>query len=375
MVFNIISAGKLIGGIGILLSIMSLGKRSALQNSQKKYLLSPTGRVRNDLALSVQNVLPVLQGILYRALKSICKHAKGVKFQLRCKVLLEKFSFKNDHVITIDVWFPAETRTVTVLSWVSSVLNKLAQDMLGKFDAFIHQGLGWVVKEVKVFSLNVNDFTLFSGGGGCSSLPLHIKRSSLCISIGNSHNDRCFLKCIVAALCDKGKNVGWCGEYEKIMKGIQKLSSSFLTFPTTLKVIKKFEQKWPVNINVYSYSGVIYPHYLSSTLLQSDRQVVNLLHSRHYFLIRNMSAFVTPQCKTNKRKCHVCPSCLSYFVRKDRYETHIHLCKKDGTQYIFPEEDEAELGFSSFKQYGQCTLCYLRRFGNDDMQRRDGEKR
>ena len=350
MVFNVISAGKLIGHIDILLSIMSLGKRSTLQNSQKEYLLSPTGRVRNDLALSVQNVLPALQRILHRALKSICKQAKGVKFQLRCKVLLEKFSFENNQVITIDVWFPAETHTLTVLSQVSSVLNKSTQDMLGKFDAFIHQGSGWVVKEVKVFSLNVNEFTLFSGGGCCSSLPLHIRRSHSCILIGNSCDDRYFLKCIVAALCDKGKNVGrWCGEYEKIMRGILELSSDFLTFPTTSKVIKKFEQKWPVSINVYSYSGVIYPNYLSSTLLQPDRQVVNLLlHSGHYFLIRNMSALVTSQCKMNKRKCHICPSCLSYFVRKDRYESHIRLCKKDGTQYVFPKEGEAELGFSSF---------------------------
>ena len=51
---------------------------------------------------------------VHHALKSIRKHAKGVKFQLRCKVLLEKFSFENDRVITIDVWFPAETRTLTV---------------------------------------------------------------------------------------------------------------------------------------------------------------------------------------------------------------------------------------------------------------------
>ena len=56
----------------------------------------------------------------------------------------------------------------------------------------------------------------------------------------------------------------WCGEYEKIMKGIEELSLGFLTFPTTSKVIKKFEQKWPDSMNVYGYSRVIYPHYLSS---------------------------------------------------------------------------------------------------------------
>ena len=145
---------------------MSLGKRSALQNLQKEYLLSPIGWMRNDLTLSVQNVLPTLQGILHHASKSIHKQAKGVKFQLRCKVLLEKYSFENDRVITKDVWFPAENCTLTVLSQVLPVLKKSIQDMLGKFDEFVHQGSGWVVKEVRVFSLSVNEFTPFSGGGG-----------------------------------------------------------------------------------------------------------------------------------------------------------------------------------------------------------------
>ena len=171
-------------------------------------MLSPPGRVRNDLALSVRGVLPALQGILHRAFKSVCKEAKGLKFQLRCKVLLEKFSFENDRVIMIDVWFPVESHTITVLSQVFSVLNKSVQDMLGKFDAYVHQGSGWVVKEVKVFSLNVNEFKLFSGGGGCPSLPLRIKRSRSCISIGNTCDEKCFLKCVIAALYDKGKNVG-----------------------------------------------------------------------------------------------------------------------------------------------------------------------
>ena len=79
--------------------------------------------------------------------------------------MLEKYSFENECVITIDVWFPAETRTLTILSQVLPVLKKSIQDMLGKFDAFVHQGSGWAVKEVRVFSLNINEFTLFSGGG------------------------------------------------------------------------------------------------------------------------------------------------------------------------------------------------------------------
>ena len=222
--------------------------------------------------------------------------------------------------------------------------------MLGKFDAFVHQGSGWSVNKVKVFSLNVNKFTLFPGGGGYSRLSLQIK-SHLCILIGNSCDHKCFLRCIAAALCKKGRNVGqWCGEYEKVMKETKELFLGFLTFPTTLKVIKKFEQKWP---------KLIYPHYLSSTLLQCNRVVVNLLlHSGHFYLIKNMSS------KRNKHKCYVCPCYLSYFVHKDRYETHIYLSKKDGTQYVFSEGNE--VGVFLFQHYGQCTLCHLHRLGNND---------
>ena len=86
-------------------------------------------------------------------------------------------------------------------SFKSSVLSF---EEVGNLDAFVHQGLGWMVKEVKVFSLNVNELMLFFGGEGCSSLPLCIKRTHSCISIGSSCDDKCFLKCVVAALCDKG---------------------------------------------------------------------------------------------------------------------------------------------------------------------------
>ena len=327
-----------------------VGKKVALEKSQKEYLLAPSINVSRDLSLSIRDVYSALRDILHRSLHPIRKQARGLKFQLRCKILLEKYSYENEHDIVVDVWFPTETRTVTTMHEIPLKLQKSVGDMMSKFDAFVHQGLGWVVKQVKTFSLNVNQFILFSGGSFCSSLPLRIKRSRSCISIGNSCDDKCFLKCVVATLCNKEKNVGrWCGMYDRVMSDIERLSSGFLMFPVTTKVIKKFENEWPISINVYGFSGVIYPQYLSSHLLQSGRFNVNLLlHSGHYYLIRNMSSLVAPQCKKNKRRCHVCPSCLSYFVQKDRYNTHVRLCKKDGTQYVFPEEDEAGLSFSSF---------------------------
>ena len=121
------------------------------------------------------------------------------------------------------------------------------------------------------------------------------------------------------------------------MKEIEESSSGFLVFPATSKVIKKFEQKWPVSINVYGYSGVIYPHYLSSTLLQPGKQVVNLLlHSGHYFLIRNMSALVTPQCKTNN-VMFVPLACRILFGRIDMIRIFVYV-RKMGLSMFSPRE-------------------------------------
>ena len=61
----------------MLLSMMNLGKRTALKNSQKEYLLGPASQVSKDLALSVHNVLPTVSRLLYCSLNSIQKKAKG----------------------------------------------------------------------------------------------------------------------------------------------------------------------------------------------------------------------------------------------------------------------------------------------------------
>ena len=44
----------------------------------------------------------------------------------------------------------------------------------------------------------------------------------------------------------------------------------------------------------------------------------------------------------------MCSSCLSYFVSRTRYDTHIWLRKRNGTQYVFPEVHAPKLQLSSF---------------------------
>ena len=97
--------------------------------------------------MSIRDVYSALRDILHRSLHPIRKQARGLKFQLRCKILLEKYSYENEHDIVVDVWFPAETHTVTTMHEIPLKLQKSVGDMMSKFDAFVHQGSGWVVKQ------------------------------------------------------------------------------------------------------------------------------------------------------------------------------------------------------------------------------------
>ena len=88
-------------------NMKKLGKKKALRGSQEEFFLSPNLRVSRDLSLSVADVFPGMKKILTRGLRPIHSRAKGLKFQLRSKVLLEKYSFENEKQIVVDIWFPS----------------------------------------------------------------------------------------------------------------------------------------------------------------------------------------------------------------------------------------------------------------------------
>ena len=207
-----------------------LGKKSALRGAQKEYFLVPDSTVRRDLPLSVTDVHPALISILQHSFRLVRFRGMGVKFQLRVKVLLEKYSFENNTQMLVDVWFPSNSCSAP--NEIRPRLGRAIGEMMSKFEAFVQQGYGWVVREVKVFSLTVNTFVLFSGGQFCSALPPILARTRACISIGGECDEKCFLKCIVAEIGNTGKNVGrWNKTYGDILKQMEEVSTPSLRFP------------------------------------------------------------------------------------------------------------------------------------------------
>ena len=90
--------------------------------------------------------------------------SKGMKFQLKANVFLEKFAFETNKMVQVDVWFPADTYSVLSPGILIDQLNSALRDVEACFDSFVERGSGCVVKKVLQFCLTVNSFKLFKGG-------------------------------------------------------------------------------------------------------------------------------------------------------------------------------------------------------------------
>ena len=157
----------------------------------------------HDLSISLVNLyVSFVHVLLAFMVKS--ERSKGMKFQLKANVLLEKFAFEMNKMVQVDVWFPTDTYSVISPGVLIDQLNGALHDVEAHFDSFVERGSGWVMKKVLQFCLTVNYFKLFKGGCKKGSfLPRRLRMMQSCITIDslpNSGSDRCFLNCLVAGI-------------------------------------------------------------------------------------------------------------------------------------------------------------------------------
>ena len=95
--------------------------------------------------------------IYFLLLIGCCKKLKrnrngyAFKFQICLKAFLEKFSFQNNKLMKIDVWFPSNTYTVLDSINIRKKINTAIRDIYKRYDSFVQRGSGWVLKKCPSF--------------------------------------------------------------------------------------------------------------------------------------------------------------------------------------------------------------------------------
>ena len=325
----------------------------ALRGSQLDYYIVPSARVAKDLYLCLSSLRPTFTKLLVRYFKKVGR-GYGLKFQLRCNCLLQKFVFETNKEISLDVWFPADTYTVLNLGILNRQLEAAYRDIMNRFEAFVEVGSGWVMKRVLRFCLTINRFKIFQGGCSKSSMPETLRKRCCCLSIKRVHglddNGTCFRDCLVAGIAGVRRNPSrWCALYNEIEALLIKCWPGGCDFPVSSRHWPKIDKQSPVSVSVYGYDkGSVFPLFLTVRRDSKPFHVDLLLCRGHYYLIRNLSALVSPQMKLNRRKSFICPSCLSSHTSTEKLRVHLSLCRSDCLMYKFPSASESTLCFNNF---------------------------
>lgn len=335
---------------------MRVKRISALNGTHVEYLLQPRVASSRDLEVSWSSLFtPVLS--IFERVKSELPMNYGFKFQIRIQIELEKFSFENDKLIVVQVWFPSDSFSVISSHTFVKKLKQAFQTLLGRFDNFVQKGSGWVLKKVLKYSISVMKYRLFQGGCANGGLPQKLLRKRALIMLKNKgKNEMCFLYAVAAAIAMKKKNPSRLSkDYKEI---VSQLSEKFAIFPVDLRGVNKFEKLYPISVNIYGYNSekdIFYPCRVSDKV---DKPLhANLVYyCKHYFPVRNLSSLIGGFAKKNRRKCFVCQYCLAYFIKEKSYDLHMRLCNRDRQQLEMPSKDRAFMKFDYYRSLNACPF-------------------
>ena len=138
-------------------------QKKALNGSHLEVFLAPQCSTEHDFDLSISNLFLTFVQLLQK-IKKKQKRGYAFKFQICLKAFLDKFSFENNKLMKIDVWFPSNTYTVLDSINIRKKINTAIRDIYKRYDSFVQRGSGWILKKVSKFSVSIMKFKLFQGG-------------------------------------------------------------------------------------------------------------------------------------------------------------------------------------------------------------------
>ena len=120
--------------------------------------MDPIWTVLNMILTSVSLIYFLLLFNCCKKLKKKQKRGYAFKFKIRLKAFLEKFSFENNKLMKIDVWFPSNTYTVLDSINIRKKINTAIRDIYKRYDSFVQRGSGWILIKVSKFSVSIMKF-------------------------------------------------------------------------------------------------------------------------------------------------------------------------------------------------------------------------
>lgn len=329
----------------------------AIQGNHKEYYFRAHADYDSDLDASLARRFGSFMRVLQQAINRL-PQGHGIKIQFKMYLALEKYSFELERDVKIELWFLSDVVSILNRSDIKMMLQTAIASALSRFDSFVREGSGWIMKKVLLFCLKVMKFKLIHGGCRTMPLPKSLRQSKSVLSINSGEQDKCFLYCIAAGLVKSKANSSRVTKLYKQLLHV--FPSHFQQFPISIKEIMSFEKNVPISVNVYGFSKrqIVFPYYVSQYFGKRSFHFNLLLYKEHYYLIKNLPRLLLSKELVNTRKHYVCPRCLAYFNVKLKYKLHQTLC---GSNSLTPHllqlpEENTKLSFKNYSNLIQAPF-------------------
>ena len=332
-------------------------KRTALKGAIASILMFPSKELFG-LEDIVRHFFERVIDYLLKIKKSV-KPSIGLKFILKLKVLLQKYSDELQQDITLDVWFGSSAYTIVVISndTVSELVLNAFREILSHYDTYVHAGSGWSLRRIIALEFTISQFNILRGG--CfqkQMLPKYLQNSKGILALRNCPKGLCFFYSVAACLLKSTRNPSRSNKYNKLVKHFVNSKGNFNKRDVKISDIVKFEKSFPfLSINIYGFEGTAYPLYISS--YKKEYHANLLFFKNHYYPIRNLSALIKVNCLKGTRKVWVCELCLAYFFNESKSRLHETLCHEGKAPRIeLPSEDKCHMTFKNFSNMIQAPF-------------------
>ena len=257
------------------------------------------------------------------------------KVHMNLSCVLEKEDPKTGN--SMEDTFGARSKTQSITLQLGDTYDEMRDRMLEKLSEFQKNGSGWRLKSIHGLEISIAKYDPLSGSG-YSKLPPYIAKKNIVINMRNEDN-QCFKWAVTRALNPADKNPNRITN--ELREQTKKYNWEDITFPTSLKKIKVWEENNNVNVNVFSYDEDERGLYtIRIGELKEPDETINLyLHDdNHYCVIKDLNRLVSSQLSKSGHGKDICLRCLNAFGRltkkerqedpekKSLLEKHMEIC-------------------------------------------------
>ena len=288
------------------------------------------------------------------------------KFSVTLQVNFKKsFTENGQDLLTFsEPYFNSSTFTIMNSEEIEEALERAAEEILNKIAIWISEGSGWVIENIISPFVNIVSYVPLRGNSYLP-LPEELRNSQKgLINIKNTDNE-CLRWCHIRHLDPLKRNPQRVTLKDKEL--VKTLDYSGVSFPVSIKDIKKIEQQNKININVFGYSDQNpYPIRISSEkysdhlelllIVEGGEDTITLSEEKaqpdkqHYVYIKDFNQFMYNLSKMKTKK-YFCMHCLQCFYSEYHLENHKEECLLlNGTQKVEMSQPGTKVYFKNHQK-------------------------